>query len=153
MNYRYSPNDELSQGDIIRHVKLLANRRDAGTNQPEYVLSNIIILSRDCEIDKPPKVEAGTTSILVARVLPFAVIEKGLQGDIRRKRVFNAFYLPTLEGTMDDECYVDWRTFHQVDKSYLHVLRKESGYYRCTAEKEFFKLALGGLFAFLKPDE
>ncbi len=153
MIYRYSPADELSQGDIIRHVKLVASRRDASTGQPEYILSNIIVLSRNCEIDKPPKIERGTISVLAVRVIPFMAIEKGLQGDIRGNRVFNTYYLPKHEGIMDEECYIDWRTFQQVDKSYLHVLRKEPGYYRCTVETESFKLALGGLFAFLKPDE
>lgn len=153
MIYHYSPEEKLSQGDIIRHVKVVVNIRDDKTLQPKHDTSNIIILSRDCEIDKPPRAEVGTNSVLVARVIPLAAIEKGLQGNIRRNRVFSAFYLPKHEEFMDEECYVDWRTFQQIDKSYLHILRSEAGYYRCTVEKEHFKLFLVSLLAFFKPDE
>ena len=79
MIYRHSPDDELSQGDIIRHVKVIVNIRDTETHQPKNDASNIIVLSRNCEISKPPKVETGTNSVLVARVIPFAAIDRGLR--------------------------------------------------------------------------
>lgn len=93
MIYSFSPDERLSQGDILRGVKIVVNVCDPETNAPKYNDSHIIVLSRNCEIDKPIKVSTGTNSALVARVIRLASIHSSLQGDIRKNRIVNAFFL------------------------------------------------------------
>jgi len=148
--YHDSFEEELSQGDILQEVRILVDVEGIENNQPQYDNSSVIILSRNCEISKPAR--AGN-SILVARVIPLALAPKDKQGNIRSKGTVNTYYLPAYENLID-ECFIDWRTFQPVHKSYLYWLRANRLNYRCTLNKEQIKLCLGGFIWFLtKPDD
>ncbi len=151
MIYSFSPDERLSQGDILRGVKIVVNVCDPETNAPKYNDSHIIVLSRNCEIDKPIKVSTGTNSALVARVIRLASIHSSLQGDIRKNRIVNAFFLPRSEYI--EECYVDWRTTQPVDKSNLMVLRSQNESYKCTVGKELLEDLFESYFVFLTKPE
>jgi hypothetical protein len=148
--YQFSPDDELSQGDIIRRVRVMIDVSNAQTSLPDYSESNIIVMTRNCEISKPPNATTGTNAISVVRLIRLAAAPKGLQGDIRKNRVVSAFYLPEQEDLME-ECYIDWRTVQPIDKSYLYTSRSQ--HYKCTVDREQFMACLEGYFVFLtKPD-
>ena len=94
MTYSFSPDEPLSQGDILRHVKVIVNVRDGETNSPKYDLSNIIVLSRNCEIDKPVDASTNTNSVSVARVIRLSSLHSSsLQGNIKNKNVINTHFL------------------------------------------------------------
>ncbi len=153
MIYRVSLGEKLSQGDIIRGVKVVVNVSDPENNLPKYDGSHIIVISRNCEIDKPIKISTGTNSVLVARVIRLSSAPQGAQGYLRANRVVNAFFLPGQVGFMED-CYIDWRTLQPVDKSNLYALRSQTQNYRCTLEKEVLEACLDSLFIFItKPDD
>ncbi len=150
MTYSFSPDERLSQGDILRGVKLVVNVHDPEINAPRYDDSHIIVLSRNCEIDKPIKASTGTNSVSVARVIRLIPTSPGL-GDIRKNRIVNAFFLPGSEYI--EECYVDWRTTQPVDKSNLMVLRSQNGNYKCTVEKEVLEDLFESYFIFFTKPE
>jgi hypothetical protein len=150
--YRHSPDDELSQGDILRHAKLVVNVNDPEISGPKYDYSNIIVLSRNCEIDKPIKTSSGTNSVLVARVVRLSAAPAGSQDYIRKNRVVNAFFLPAHDEYLED-CYVDWRTVQPVDKGDLCTLRSQSEFYKCTLEEKTLEDCFESLFIFLRKPE
>ncbi len=138
MTYYYSPDDELSQGDIIRHVKVVINVNDAENNLPSYNESQIVVISRNCEISKPSVITTRTNLVLVAILSSVSSAPVGLQGYLRKNRVVSASYLPRQEKLMEEDCYIDWRTLQAVDKDNLYSLRTQADSYRCTLEKEQF---------------
>jgi hypothetical protein len=150
VRYIYSPDEELSQGDIIRGVRVLINVHNTDTGQPEYDLSNVIVMSRNCEISKHSATVSGTNSALIARVIRLSAAPSNLIGDIRRNRVENTHYLPGQENLIE-ECFIDWRSFQPVDKMNLYHIRPQN--YKCTLAKEYFNDCMEDFFIFLtKPD-
>ena len=53
--YLYSPDGELSPGDIIKSVRLVERTADAESETLRTVPANVIVLSQGCEIDKVAK--------------------------------------------------------------------------------------------------
>jgi hypothetical protein len=148
--YRSSPDEELSQGDIIRSVRVLIDVNGAESHEPLYGLSNIIVMSRNCEISKRSANVPSTNSVLVARVVRLSAAPQNLRGDIKRNRVESIHYLPEQDDLME-ECFIDWRSFQPIDKMNLYKLREQN--YKCTLEKTYFQDCMEDFFLFLtKPD-
>ena len=102
---------KLSQGDIINKVLLLDSAVPAASPGER----NVIILSHDCEIDKP-----SNEVLIVAEVKLLAEMERiksGIKGDIQKGRVRNVMYLEPY-GQLA-ESYVDFRYIFRVAKKSL----------------------------------
>jgi len=154
VTYSYSLGSGLSQGDILSPVKLIVNVNDPENNGPKYGSSHAIVLSRNCEIDKPIKVSNGTNSILMARVIKLVLAPRDSQGYIKENRVLNTFFLPSDKNYNVEDCYIDWRTLQPTDKGNLLALRSQSEYYKCTLEKQALEDCFESLFIFLtKPED
>ncbi len=149
MTYHYSPDQELSQGDILRRVRVIINIVGGENLAPKFGESIIIVISRDCEIDKPL---TTSNSVLVARIARLSSQSERMRDLVRENRVLNAFYLPA-DGQLMEESYIDWRTLQQVSKQILHNLRIRQEHYKCTLDKKFVIASLTGLRDFLTEPE
>lgn len=105
--YLEKPSAEVSQGDIFRSLPLTSVQEGEGQAQVQH--GPAILLTQDCEYDKP-----STVSVLVAEVRLLSGIPAGSQGNVRRNRVASAFYLPPQADL--PESYVDFRTIGRVAK-------------------------------------
>lgn len=140
MSYEVRPGQPLDQGDILRHV-WTARKVSASPDEPiERSQTVVIVMSHGCDIDKPSNTAKRTDTVLVACVLPFHTVSKGIQGDIRRKRVVNSFFLPKGD-FLPEDCFIDWRSIQPVDKAPLLAARQEDAYV-CTVTGDFLA-ALG----------
>ena len=149
MTYRYNLNNKLSQGDIFRGVRVITNVVGAENNGPKYDESNIIVISRNCEIDKPLE---ASNSVLVARVRKLSSQGKRFQGYIRDYEILNAFYIPSDDQFLE-ECWVDWRTLQPTNKDKLYRYRSQQDFYKCTLDDTMLKACLGHLYVFLSKEE
>jgi hypothetical protein len=149
VTYKYLPDNELSQGDIIYPVRVITNIVGAEADRPKYKVSTIVIINRNCEISKPV---SAANSVLVARIKKLSYESESFQRHIRDEDILNAFYLPS-EGRFEEESYVDWRTLQQVNKATLYTLREQRENYKCSLDEEMLKACLGHLWFYLiKPD-
>ena len=80
MTYHYSPEGKLSQGDIFHRVKVITNIIGGANNSPKYGERNIIIITRNCEIDKAPD------SVLVAKLVRVSSQFRTYAGPHKRER-------------------------------------------------------------------
>ncbi len=106
--YRNELSTEISQCDIFWSLPLVPTAD--GTEQASAERVPAILLTQDCEFDKP-----STLSVLIAAVLPLSGVASGSQGNVRRNRVASAFYLPPH--LLLPESYVDLRAIGRVAKS------------------------------------
>ncbi len=116
--YASDASSDLNQGDILEKVNLL----DSAVPTSPPVERNIIVLSHDCEIDKP-----SNEVIIVAGVKLMSEVEKyspGIKGDIKNGRVRNTMYLPP-HGELEESC-VDFRYIFRVTKQQLLECLKQS---------------------------
>lgn len=97
---------EVSQGDIFESLPLAS----ADGGQATLRLARVMLLTQDCEYDKP-----STVSVLVAEILPLSGVAAGSQGNVRRNRVASAFYLSPHASL--PESYLDIRAIGRVEKS------------------------------------
>lgn len=108
--YRDELSTEVSQGDIFLNLPLASAAE--GQEQPSVQRVPAILLTQDCEYDKP-----STVFVLIAAILPLSGVASGSQGNVRRNRVASAFYLPPHPLLL--ESYVDIRAIGRVAKSLL----------------------------------
>lgn len=146
MTYYYSPNNELSQGDILRRIRVITNVVGRANNEPRYGESSIVIISHDCEIDKPLTIANSVLVARIARVL--SQKSERIQENIRNNELLNTFHLPA-EGQLMEESYIDWRTVQQTSKEMLKQLRNQQEYYRCTLDEKIIIASLVGFRDFL----
>lgn len=132
-----STTDELlHQGDIIRQIYTVSRAPGTEHNSVEMEISNVIVLSQNCEIDKAIK-RQGVVS--VASVFRLDRLPKDQQGNVRKNIVLNLFFLPQAD-PFPIEAYVDWRTIQPIDVDTLTEVRK-SDRYICTMAEETLKVA------------
>lgn len=142
MTYIVHPDDELDQGDLIRRIVVTAKAPITLEEPPALLTSNVVVLSHGCDIDK-----ARFDSVLVARVIRLSAIpDRGMAGNVRRNRVYEAFYLPAV-GPVAEDVYIDWRTIQAVDKQVLLEARP-SARYIASLDSEFLAAASDGLWRF-----
>jgi len=150
VTYHNSPDGKLSQGDIFRRVRVITNIVGGTNNGPKYGESNIVVITRSCEIDKDPN------SVLVARIARLKSQSERIRGLIRgdgEKVIVNAFYLPPGDQLME-ESYVDWRTLQPLSKEMMEQLRLNQDYYKCTLDEEMRKACLESFIVFFtKPED
>lgn len=147
MTYHYSLDKKLSQGDILRHIRVIANTVGGENNGPKFKESNIIVITRNCEIDKSPN------SLLVARIARLSSQTEYFRNNIRKGEVLNAFFLPD-DGEFMEESYIDWRTLQPVNLESLKMLRVQEKYYRCSLNEVMLEACLGGFIEFFtKPEK
>lgn len=91
-----------------------------------------ILLTQDCEYDKP-----STVFVLIAAILPLSGVAPGNQGNVRKNRVASAFYLPPHPLLL--EPYVDIQAIGRISKS-LIVAEAQEG--RLLSLSEEARLAL-----------
>jgi len=127
VNYAVKPDEPLDQGDILRHVWTARKTPASADEAEERNRTAVCVMSHGCDIDKPSDPAKRTDSVLVACVFPISAVERGFQGDIRRNRVVNAFFLPN-DGYFPEDCFVDWRTVQPVDKTALLSARRGDAY-------------------------
>jgi hypothetical protein len=120
---------EVSQGDIFGRLPL-ASAEGGGA---ALRLACVMLLTQDCEYDKP-----STVSVLVAEILPLSGVAAGSQGNVRRNRVASAFYLSPH--AILPESYVDIRAVGRVEKSL--VAAEAEGGSRLLSLTEEARLAL-----------
>lgn len=75
---------EVSQGDIFESLPLTSAESGQAVLRP----ARVMLLTQDCEYDKP-----STVSVLVAEILPLLGVASGSRGNVRQNRVASAFYL------------------------------------------------------------
>jgi len=73
--YLREPREQLSQGDVFIQIDLLDSATAAVTPQPY----NVIVISHDCEIDKPDNV-----IVLVCAIKPLAIMRAGDIGNLKK---------------------------------------------------------------------
>ncbi len=108
--YQNELSAEVSQGDIFLSLPLVP-AADAQEQAP-ILRVPAILLTQDCEYDKP-----STVSVPVAAILPLSGVASGSQGNVRRNRVASAFYLPPHP--LLPKSYVDIRAIGRVSKSVI----------------------------------
>jgi len=101
---------EISQGDVFHDMEFPVLASD-GT--PSVRRTSLMLLSHDCDYDKP-----NNPYCLVASVSPLALVPSGNRENIRRYRVINTFYLREVPDVLD-ESYVDIRLIATIDKGLL----------------------------------
>ena len=120
-------------------------------NDSKYGEANIIVITRNCEIDK------SSDTVLAARVIRLSGQAQHIQRLIRGdgdEVIVNAFYLPSDSELIQEECYVDWRTLQPLSKEMLKQLRHQQGCYRCTLGEEIRKACLESFIVFFtKPED
>lgn len=148
--YCNSPDGKLSQGDMFRNVKILVNITNRSGTDAKYGIANIIVITRNCEIDKHD-------TVLVARVIRFAGQTPQFQSKVRGdgdEAVVNAFYLPPDGQFIPEECYINWRTLQPVDRETLKQARYQQDHYLCTLDEKMRSDCLDSFnFFFTKPEE
>ena len=123
MKYKVDLDGELDQGDIIRQVTVTHKLPEGSGEAPQTLVSNVVVLSHGCDIDKPK-----SDTVLVARAIRISALPAvGLAGEIRKNRVHHALYLPA-EGPVREDVYVDWRSIQPVDKAELLRARSTERY-------------------------
>lgn len=99
---------EISQGDIFEGVdiaEVLDGREDG-------YQGSVILLSHDCEFDKP-----NVDYVLVARVLPLDSTSSAAWGAIRTGQALNAIHLPGVGH--HPERFINLRFIHRLPKAVL----------------------------------
>jgi hypothetical protein len=124
------PDGELDQGDIIRRASLIRKAPALVDDPIELYETAVFVMSDGCEIDKPNKPELRQDTVHVAGIFPLNGLSKGKQGDVKRNRVFNVFYL-AQDDVIPEDCFIDWRTLQLIDKGTLLAARHD-GRYLCT---------------------
>ncbi|MGI4789110.1 MAG: hypothetical protein ACRYFS_09695 [Janthinobacterium lividum] len=122
---------EVSQGDVFVSLPLVSAADGSGQTLIQRV--HVILLTQDCEYDKP-----STVSVLVAAVLPLSGVASGSQGNVRKNRVASAFYLPPHP--LLPESYVDIRAIGRVAKILIAAEANNAG--RMLSLTEEARLAL-----------
>ena len=131
----------LDQGDLIRRI-VVCRKTPIDLNAPADLLaSNVFVLSHGCDIDKP-----RFDTVLVARAIRLSAVPDSMAGNIRRNRVYEAFYLPAA-GPLAEDAYIDWRTIQAVDKQALLTAR-HSDQYICSLDEQTLAAASEGLWRF-----
>jgi len=98
----------LSQGDLIEELDI----QEILGGEPNSSTHTVIVLSHDCEIDKP-----NNSIVLVARTREIGEIDSANQGNVRSGRVVNTMHLPAVDSM--PESFVDFRFIHRVLKAEL----------------------------------
>jgi len=120
--YQEELRDQVSQGDVFDEIPVPYVRISLDTFEAEDTevrLVRAIMLTHDCEFDKP-----RNTHAYVAEVRPLNGIDPGSQGNVRQYRTINAFFLEARDGTME-ESYVDFRCMFRVPEQVLKVRTDE----------------------------
>ncbi len=134
---------KLFQGDIIRQVVVATKTPTAQGVVPDTVVSNIIVMSNPCEIDKPDKPDFRADIVHVARIIRLDALPRNYQGNVRSNKVRSTYCLP-VDKEMTTEAYIDWRTVQPVDKATL-IEARASDRYKCTVTGDLL-LALSQKF-------
>ena len=129
----YSPDGELSPGDIIKSVRLVERTAHAESETIRAVPVNVIVLSQGCEIDK------------VAKHGKSGSLDRGLQGLVRKNAVLKSFYLPDFDSRMP-ECYIGWETIQPVELMPVWNARNTERYVCSVAENSELCQALANRF-------
>ena len=87
---------------------------DGTPTPPDIRRAPAIVLSRDCDYDK-------SNWVIVAEIRPLSEVAPQSQGNVRRYRVLNTFYLAEMTGAMP-ESYVDFRRIDRVHNSIIRTL-------------------------------
>lgn len=104
--YAETPWPSLSQGDLFSGITI---REYLGDTTKTYPGVTVVLLSHDCEIDKP-----ATKALLCAQTRSLAKQSPTHADTIRRGGSFNAMYLPAIGNT--PESYIDFRLTHRVHR-------------------------------------
>ncbi len=103
-----TPRELLSQGDIFLELDLIDSA--SPTSPPQK--RNAIVLSHDCEIDKPIN-----RILLVCAIRFLSDVEQTTIDNIRRNRRFNTMYLGSFLSL--PEVFIDFRYIFRVDRLFL----------------------------------
>lgn len=151
MTYHNSPDGKLSQGDILHHVTILKNIVNRSGNDAKFGEANVLVITRNCELDKPNNI------IFVARINRLAGQDAFFQRVVRGEtdeEVVNTFHLPPDGQLMQEESYVDWRTLQPADKAIMKQFRRQQDHYVCTLDEEMRTRCLESFIVFFtKPDD
>ena len=107
---------ELSQGDIVGGVTVW----DQATSQVMPRVARVVVLSHDCEMDKPT--ERGKY-VLVAEWRSPADAGSGNWGNIVAGRGWNALYVPG--GVSVPDGYIDFGRVHRIEQAQLKQAMRE----------------------------
>lgn len=108
---------DISQGDIFTDVPFPYVIIDSSENViPKMRYKTAMLVSHSCDYDK-----RTVPQVLVAQVRSVSELSEGDRGNIRSLRMLNTFYLPMVDGVME-ESYVDFRIIVPVSKSIIATL-------------------------------
>lgn len=127
----YSPPlTEFSQGDILEQVPHLffdgplpaalddTVKHSTGPMVCTAVSERAIILTPDCEIDKPK-----VSRWLVCPVMPIEAVAEDNRQNVRDNRIFSRFYLPPYRGILN-ECFVDFNQISTISAGLLVTVNR-----------------------------
>ena len=120
---------KISQGDIFFQIFVADLEYPATIPTMRYI--NAVMLTHDCEFDKPKAMTA-----LFAEIRPMHDVPIDSQGHVRNNTPLHTFYLPASDGL--EESYVNLRRIYQVDKKFL----TQQGTTRFRSVEEDVRLAL-----------
>lgn len=100
--------DELSQGDVFRTLPVV-DRRPNGTRERDV---SAVVLSHDCEIDKPE-----SRFVLVVGIQPGDRIAPDRLGLVRAGRIRSAMHFPG-SGPLA-EGFIDFRRLYRVHRDFV----------------------------------
>jgi hypothetical protein len=131
--YLPTPREVLSQGDIFLQLDLVDSAAPTALPQKR----NVIVISHDCEIDKP-----HNRIILVCGLIPLSNVNQGHQGNIKKNSLANTMYIEPVQTLV--ESYVDFRYIFRADKLYLEEAMRQG--LRIASIDNETQLALGTFF-------
>ena len=127
------PRELLSQGDIFTELDLIDSA--APTSPPQK--RNVIVLSNDCEIDKP-----SNRIVLVCAIRSVSDINPRTINDIRKNGVYNTMYIGSISNL--PESFIDFRFIFRVDGLFLEEGIRRG--LRIASVDDEARLALGTFF-------
>jgi hypothetical protein len=125
--------EKLSQGDILTQITLIDSA--ATTTSPQRY--NVIVLSHDCEIDKP-----NNSIIIVCALRNLSEVPSITQEQIRKNKVYRTMYLESTK--LFPESFVDFRLIFRVNKNFLEECSRQG--FRVASLNDEARLALPAYF-------
>jgi hypothetical protein len=108
--------DELSQGDLIDNITVWD--QDGAQVIPRR--ARIVVLSNDCEMDKPRA--ERSRYVLVVEMRSPADAGSANWGNVKAGKGWNTFYIPA--GETVSEGYVDFGRIHRVERAPLRTVTR-----------------------------
>ena len=116
--YEKALRPQVSQGDVFDQVPITYVSPGSATEPPvpRVVLTRAIVMTHDCEYDKP-----NCDFVIVAEIRRLDEVAHNSRGNVRERRTRNTFFLDSVPSMME-ESFVDFRRLERIHKSIIQGL-------------------------------